>query len=83
MVNNILHQLWIKHFLKRLGRKYPDFVSSMINDLVIHNKAKSILKLRYIERKSWDEISDTVFLSKSRVMQLHKTCIEIFEDLSF
>ena len=83
MVNNELHKLWIKGFLKRLGKRNPLILSDLINDFDISNKQKQILKLRYIENKSWDEIPDIVYLSKSRVMQLHKNCIDTLESLVF
>ena len=83
MVSKELHKLWIKGFLKRLGRRSPLVLSKLIESFPFSNKEKQILKLRYIENKSWDNIPDIVYLSKSRVMQLHKSCIDTLESLAF
>lgn len=83
MVNNELHKLWIKGFLKRLGKRNPLILSDLVKNFPFTQKEKQIILLRYIENKTWDEISDLVFLSKSRVMQLHKKCIAILENLAF
>lgn len=83
MVNNELHKLWIKGFLKRLGRRNPLLLSELIESFPFSDKEKQILLLRYFENKSWDTIPDIVFLSKSRVMQLHKNCIDTLESLAF
>lgn len=84
-VNKFLHSQWIKGFLKRLGKRYPSFLIDFIEQLPISKKEKQILKLRYIENKNWDEIPEEkgIFLSKSRVMQLHQNCINIIENLTF
>ena len=58
-------------------------LSELIESFPFSNKEKQILKLRYIENKSWDNIPDIVYLSKSRVMQLHKSCIDTLESLAF
>ena len=83
MVSRELHKLWIKGFLKRLGKRNPLFLTDLIKNLPITKKEKDLLLYRYIENKTWDEIPDLIFLSKSRVMQLHKKCIAILENLSF
>lgn len=76
-------KIWILSFLKRLGMKTPNFLSSLFDELPVSNKAKQIMKLRYIEKLSWDNIPDKVFYSKSRVMQIHKHCIDILIHLTF
>ena len=83
MVNNELHKLWIKGFLKRLGKRNPLILSDLVKNFPFTQKEKQIILLRYIENKTWDEIPDLVFLSKSRVMQLHKKCIATLENLAF
>lgn len=83
MVNNELHKLWIKGFLKRLGKRNPLILSELIESFPLLKKEKNILTLRYIKNLSWDEIPDIVHLSKSRVMQLHKNCINTLEFLTF
>ena len=83
MVSKELHKLWIKGFLKRLGKRSPLVLFELLISFPFTLKEKEILKLRYLEGKSWDEIPDIVYLSKSRVMQLHKNCINILEDLAF
>lgn len=82
-VNKSLHRIWIKGFLKRLGKRDPLFLDGLFERLPISNKEKQILKLRYIKGMSWDKIPDEVYLSKSRVEQLHKNCIDILESLTF
>ena len=79
----MVSKIWIISFLKRLGLRTPDFLTLFFNELPISGKAKQILKLRYIEKLSWDVIPDKVFFSKSRVMQIHKHCIDIIIHLTF
>ena len=83
MVSKELHKLWIKGFLKRLGKRNPLILYELFKSFPFTLKEKQILKLRYIDNKTWDEIPDIVFLSKSRVMQLHQNCISTLEELAF
>lgn len=82
-VNKSLHNVWLRGFLKRLGKRTPLFLEELFEKLPITDKEKQILKLRYINGMSWDIIPDEVYLSKSRTEQLHKKCIDILENLTF
>lgn len=84
-VSKSLLKIWIRKFLRRLGRKDRDFTFNLINKLPITPKEKIIMELRYIEGLTWDEIANHkgVYLSKARVVQIEKECIETLEFLIF
>lgn len=84
-VNKYVTKFWIRSFLKRLGRKTPEFLLNLINELPVSNKTKLVMKLRYIDNLQWCQIEDAkgVYLSEVRIKQLEKECIDKIEFLVF
>ena len=84
-VNKYITKVWIRSFLRRLGKKTPSFLSSLIDGMSVSNKAKLILKLRYIDGLQWGQIGDVkgVYLSEVRVKQVEKECIDKIQFLVF
>lgn len=55
----------------------------VINQIMRLNNAAfiQILYKRYLEYKSWRQISTEMFFSKSYTMQMHKSALEMFEEV--
>lgn len=68
--------LWLRLWLKRVGKKYPDFFNRMMQDLDLPEKAIEVMKLQYVERKKFKEIPSIVNTEERNVYRLHKYVID-------
>lgn len=75
-MNDEIVKVWLILFLKRIGKKQPEFLMSLLNDLNISNKQIEIMKARYIDKLSWDNIPPIVHRELRTVYKLHKEVIQ-------
>ena len=67
--------LWLHIWLKRIAKRYPDFFTRMINDIVDSDKGCQIMFLRYIHRLKFKEIPEIVHLEERQVYKIHQQII--------
>lgn len=75
LVKDKIISLWLHLWLKRIAKKYPDFFLQMLEDLYLDKKAVKIMKARYIDRLTFKEIPDIVFLEERQVYRIHQKVI--------
>lgn len=78
LVKDKIVSLWLHLWLKRIAKKYPDFFLQMLDDLCLDKKAVKIMKARYIDRLTFKEIPDIVFLEERQVYRIHQKVINKF-----
>ncbi len=67
--------LWLHIWLKRIAKRYPDFFSRMIDDVVDSDKGRQIMYLRYIHRLKFKEIPEIVNLEERQIYKIHQQII--------
>ena len=67
--------LWLHIWLKRVARKYPDFFMKMIEDICEDDKAKEVMRLRYIYKMKFKAIPQYVGTEERNVYNLHSKII--------
>ena len=68
--------LWLHIWLKRIAKRYPEFFTQMINDIVDSDKGKLIMHARYIKRLKFKQIPDLVHLELRQVYKIHQEIIK-------
>lgn len=66
---------FIRIFLPRIARRYPDFFIQMLDDEIDSDKGKKIMIARYIEKKKFKQIPDLVNLEQRQVYKIHQNII--------
>lgn len=69
----------IKHKIKSINRK-TDF-NSLLEDSMLNETEKQMMKLYYIENKSLDFIADTLGYSPQGIAKMHKRILMKLESL--
>lgn len=68
---------WLKKvLLPFLGRRFPDFLTLVLEGLGLPKNGKRILLLRYVTGLGFKEIGPRVGLEDRQVFSVHKKCIE-------
>lgn len=68
--------LWLHIWLKRIAKRYPDFFTQMIDDIVDSDKGKLIMHARYVQRLKFKQIPDLVHLELRQVYKIHQEIIK-------
>lgn len=68
--------LWLHIWLKRIAKRYPDFFTQMIDDIVDSDKGKLIMHARYVQRLKFKQIPDIVHLELRQVYKIHQEIIK-------
>lgn len=74
-VKNKIIALWLHIWLKRIAKRYPEFFTQMIDDIVDSDKGKLIMYARYIKRLKFKQIPDLVHLELRQVYKIHQEII--------
>lgn len=72
---------WLKHiFLRRIGKRYPDFFNTMVADITDNSLCRKIMEKRYTGNKPmcFEAIAIELGISSRRVFELHKKFIDEF-----
>ena len=75
-VKNKIIALWLHIWLKRIAKRYPEFFTQMIDDIVDSDKGKLIMHARYIQRLKFKQIPDLVHLELRQVYKIHQEIIK-------
>lgn len=81
-MENARHKIvafWLTHiFLRRIGKRYPDYFYRWICELTDDTKARSIMSLRYTmeEQQKFESIAINLNMAPRRVFEKHKKVID-------
>ena len=70
---------WLTHiFLRRVGKRYPEYFASWIKDLTDDKQARKIMWLRYAceDQQKFEAIAFDLNISPRRVFEKHKSVID-------
>ena len=79
LVKRTIISFWLTHlFLRRLGKRYPNFFNSWIADITDSRQQRSIMKLRYTgdTPMTFETIAIEMGISTRRVLEHHKKVID-------
>lgn len=68
--------LWLHIWLKRIAKRYPDFFEQILKDVVDSDKARIIMRARYLQRLKFKQIPDIVNLELRQVYKIHQDIIK-------
>ena len=68
---------WLSNYLYFIGRKYPYVLIDLLETYVFSEKAKMIMIYRYIEQKTFDEISLLVHTEVRQVQILRTNTLNV------
>ena len=69
----------IKHKVKQIKRRST--FNEIIEDCMLSEKEKQMLKLYYLENKTLDYIADELGYSKAGIIKMHKRSLQKLETL--
>ena len=78
-VKHKIISFWLTHiFLRRIGKRYPDYFYKWICDLTDDQKARSIMNLRYARetQQKFEAIAINLNMTPRRVFEKHKKVID-------
>lgn len=70
---------WLTHiFLRRIGKKYPEFFKRWIVDLTDSRQERRVMELRYTgdTQMKFEAVAIEMNISPRRVFELHKKVVE-------
>lgn len=80
-MENVKHKViyfWLTHiFLRRIGKRYPDFFKQWIYECVENNKERKILMMRYTgeSQMKFSAIALELHLDESNLFKYHKRAV--------
>ena len=69
----------IKKRVKKINKKST--FNSILDDSMLNEKEKQMMRMYYIEQKSLDFIADELGYSKAGILKMHKRALNKLEDL--
>lgn len=78
-VKHKIISFWLTHaFLRRIGKRYPDYFKQWMKDLSDDRKARQIMYMRYLDETpcKFEAIAATLHMSPRRVFEKHKKMID-------
>lgn len=81
-MENVKHKIvsfWLTHvFLRRIGKRYPEYFYDWIKDLTDDRTARRIMLMRYCgdEQTKFEAIACELNISPRRVFEKHKKVID-------
>ena len=68
---------WLTHcFLRRIGKRYPEYFEHWMKDLTDNRNAIKVMKLRYIDNLKFEAIAYEMNTDIRNVFSYHKKVIE-------
>lgn len=69
---------WLTHdYLRRIGKRYPDYFRTMIYDLTDNINARKIMLFRYIDGLKFEAIAFEMNTDIRNVFSYHKKIIDL------
>lgn len=81
-MENVKHKIisfWLTHiFLRRIGKRYPDYFIKWIDDLTDDGRSRKIMYIRYTldKQEKFEAIACMLGMSTRRVFEKHKKVID-------
>ena len=78
VTHKIIYFFFVHIFLRRIGKRYPDFFKEWISDYIENPIEKRILILRYTgeTRKKFVAIALEIGMDESNMFKYHKRAVE-------
>jgi hypothetical protein len=76
MKDNVI-RFWLTHYyLRKIGKRFPDFFTQLIDEVTDSYNEKRVMKERYINGKKFEIISFDLNMDIRYIYRLHKQVIE-------
>ena len=69
----------VKKKVQKINKKST--FNSILDDSMLSDKEKEMMRMYYVERKSFDFIADELGYSKAGILKMHKRALNKIEDL--
>lgn len=76
MKDNIVRFWLTHHYLRKIGKRYPDFFKELIMDVTDSFSQQQVMKQRYVLGKKFETIALDMNMDVSYVFRLHKKVID-------
>lgn len=67
--------LWLHIWLKRIAKRFPDFFEQILNDIIDDDKARAVMRARYLNKLKFKQIPDVVHVELRQVYKIHQQVI--------
>ena len=76
--NKIIYFFFTHIFLRRIGKRYPDFFKNWISDYIENKRDREILILRYTgkDKMKFSAIALSLNIDESNLFKYHKRAVE-------
>ena len=76
MKDSIIRFWLTHHYLRKIGKRYPDFFVGLINDVTDSAREVRVMKERYIWNKKFEIIAMDMGVDPRYVFRLHRQVID-------
>lgn len=76
MKDNVVRFWLTHHYLRKIGKRYPDFFKELIMDVTDSFSQQQVMKQRYILGKKFETIALDMNKDVSYIFRLHKQVID-------
>lgn len=76
MKDNIVRFWLTHHYLRKIGKRYPDFFKELIIDVTDSFSQQQVMKQRYVLGKKFETIALDMNIDVRYVFRLHKQVID-------
>lgn len=76
MKDNIVRFWLTHHYLRKIGKRYPEFFKELIMDVTDSFSQQQVMKQRYVLGKKFESIALDMNMDVSYVFRLHKKVID-------
>ena len=76
MKDNVVRFWLTHHYLRKIGKRYPDFFKELIMDVTDSFSQQQVMKQRYILGKKFEVIALDMNKDISYIFRLHKQVID-------
>ena len=78
-IKNRIVAFWLSHvFLRRVGKRYPEYLVRWVNDITDDETARKIMSMRYIgdSPMKFEAIAYELNMAPRRIFEKHKKVID-------
>ena len=76
MKDNIVRFWLTHHYLRKIGKRYPDFFEELIADVTDSYSQRQVMKHRYVLGKKFESVALDMNKYVSYIFRLHKQVID-------
>jgi len=75
-------RFWLTHhYLRKIGKRYPEFFVGLMNDITDSAQEVRVMKERYIYNKKFEVIAMDMNISDRYVFRLHQRIVDRLVEL--